>query len=183
MIFGFKSRAAACLLAMAFTLALCMPLISARGAEETDVLRLHILANSDSAADQRVKLLVRDAVLTQMKAGETAAETERLLLQNGRELLAAAEAVLRENGFSYGVQLMLGTYAFPTRVYGEKTYPAGDYRALRIVLGQGRGQNWWCVLFPPLCIVTRDGASVPKDGEIRFESSILRFLRSLEVFS
>jgi len=152
--FGLFSRPAACALAVLFALALCLPVRSG-SAENENILRLHIIANSDSAADQQVKLKVRDAVLACVKAGGSAEETVSYVKEHGAELLAAAENVLRENGFSYGAQLMLGRFDFPDRWYGSTLYPAGSYNALRVVLGDGAGQNWWCVLFPPLCIVRR----------------------------
>ncbi len=170
-------RLTAFCLVLVLLAALVFPL--AHGARaEADILRLHILANSDSAADQRVKLLVRDAVLQILPACNSAAEAEAYLLTHGQEVLALAERTLRENGFDYGAQLLLGKCEFPDRSYGCVTYPAGEYEALRIVLGSGGGQNWWCVLFPPLCIVTTEQEPLPEVDELEFESSILAWVRS-----
>ncbi len=146
--------------------------------EKEGILRLHVIANSDGSADQRVKLLVRDAILEAMPAGESAAETRAHLLSQGAALLETAERVLRENGFSYGAQLMLGRFSFPDRSYGDAFFPAGEYEALRVVLGSGGGQNWWCVLFPPLCIVSENGEPAPAREDLRFESSLLKWLRA-----
>ena len=155
-----------------------LAVLPAQGARaEANVLRLHILANSDSPADQRVKLLLRDAVLALLPASASAAESEAYLLAHGRELLSAAERTLRANGLDYGAQLLLGKCDFPDRTYDGKTYPAGEYEALRIVLGRGAGQNWWCVLFPPLCIVTVEEEPLPAPDELEFESSVLTWLR------
>lgn len=145
------------------------------------ILRLHILANSDAEADQAVKLLVRDAVLAFLPESASEAEAESYLLTHGKELQAIVENTLRENGMDYGATLMLGVSTFPDRDYGGVTYPAGDYRALRILLGRGAGHNWWCVLFPPLCIVSDDErVSTSPDGEteIEFHSSIADWWRT-----
>ena len=145
--------------------------------ENTNILRLHVIANSDTAADQAVKLKVRDAVLACVEPGGSAEETENFLLRHGKELQAAVETTLRDNGFDYGAQLLLGSYDFPDRTYGNTLYKAGEYEALRIVLGDGAGQNWWCVLFPPLCIVTTEDEAPVETDEIVFESTILNWIR------
>ncbi|MDO4573553.1 MAG: stage II sporulation protein R, partial [Clostridia bacterium] len=152
---------AAAVAALMLLCALCLFPLGERRAHADEVLRLHILANSDSEADQRVKLLVRDAILAVMEPCGELAEAEAWLLANGRLVLETAERVRRENGFHYGAQLMLGESEFPDRVYGGTLYPAGSYYALRVVLGSGAGHNWWCVLFPPLCIVTADAEELP----------------------
>lgn len=143
-----------------------------------DVLRLHVIANSDSAEDQAVKLRVRDAVLEVVEAQSSARKTREYLLTHGEEIMTAAEQTLRKNGFSYDVQLMLGTFDFPDRSYGDRFYPAGEYEALRVVLGDGAGQNWWCVLFPPLCIITEDAEPVTSMEDLVFHSSIWDFFQS-----
>ena len=125
------------------------------GEPPEDILRLHIIANSDSEEDQRVKLIVRDELLRLEREcflGGTKDETKAGLMENGGEVLRLVERVLRENGFDYGAQLKLGVYDFPDREYAGRLYPAGRYEALRIVLGRGEGHNWWCVMFPPLCL-------------------------------
>lgn len=121
-----------------------------------DVLRLHILANSDSEADQAVKLLVRDALLesgSELFSGVADKETAAVILSKERDkIIGIAESVLRENGFSYSVDVKLVTEYFTTRVYDDFTMPAGEYLALKVILGEGGGHNWWCVMFPPLCL-------------------------------
>ncbi len=122
-----------------------------------EVLRMHVIANSDSEADQAVKLQVRDAVLAAGKdlfdGTLTADETETVLESDKQVLQNAAETVLRENGFDYGVRVEIGKDFFSTRTYdGSVTLPAGEYEAVRVILGEGKGQNWWCVMFPPLCL-------------------------------
>ena len=141
-----------------------------------DVLRLHIRANSDSAVDQAVKLRVRDALRPLFAAKDSYTDARAFLLANGALLQSTAEAVLRENGMDYGAQLILGRDTFPDRTYDGQTFPAGTYDALIVSLGRGEGQNWWCVLFPPLCIVTENGEPVDMK-EVRLESSILKWFR------
>ena len=143
------------------------------------VLRLHILANSDSEADQALKLRVRDALLPLFGAAPTYEDARAFVLDHGAALLEVCEAVLRARPVAYGVQLLLGVSEFPDRVYGGVLFPAGAYDALQIVLGEGAGHNWWCVLFPPLCIVTLDGAAAQgtEPVAITFESDILAFFR------
>ena len=142
------------------------------------VLRLHVIAASDSEEDQSVKLSVRDAILPLFSRAESYADARAFLLSHGSEIQQTAETVLRERGFDYGVQLSLGTEAFPDRVYGDLLFPAGDYDALCVRLGPAEGHNWWCVLFPPLCIVSETGEAVDL-GEIETESWIVNLIRSL----
>lgn len=110
------------------------------------VLRLHVIAASDSDADQQLKLLVRDAVL-EVANGETPdlAAIER-----------AARGVIEREGYSYPVNVELGREDYPTRNYDTFALPAGNYNSLRVIIGGGEGKNWWCVLFPPLCVSTAE---------------------------
>ena len=125
------------------------------------VLRLHVVANSDSDEDQTVKLLVRDEVLrtgTDIFDGSvTANEAESRIKPKIKDIENAARRVLRENGFEYGVRAETVNEYFDARQYDDITLPAGKYEAVRITLGEGEGKNWWCVMFPPLCLpaVTR----------------------------
>lgn len=122
------------------------------------VLRLHVLANSDRAEDQALKLKVRDAVLQEAKAilPERASirDAERVLGENLERLAAAGAAVVAEEGYDYPVSAGLEDTWFPTKEYEDFSLPAGEYRALRIIIGEGDGQNWWCVVFPPLCLAS-----------------------------
>lgn len=119
------------------------------------VVRLHVLANSDSPADQALKLQVRDVVLERatelLKQSADRGEAETLLRNELPELERLAEQEIRANGYGYAVSAELTTTEFPTREYEGFTLPAGEYLALRILIGEGAGQNWWCVVFPPLC--------------------------------
>ena len=127
------------------------------------VVRLHVLANSDSEEDQALKLQVRDAVLD--RAEEFLAQTSSRAEAEGKlrgqllEFERLAEAVVREAGYDYEVTAELTDTEFPTREYEGFTLPAGEYLALRILIGEAAGRNWWCVVFPPLC--TAATADVP----------------------
>ncbi len=122
-----------------------------------DLIRLHVLASSDSAADQAVKLQVRDAViayLTPYFAGIHSADAAHQIIENHKpELLAVAQSVVNKSSHPYGVQIETGVFQFPIKSYGNLVLPAGKYEAVRILLGEAQGKNWWCVLFPPLCFV------------------------------
>lgn len=121
-----------------------------------DVLRLHVVAASDSGLDQRLKLMVRDAVLE--RGGEifngtvTADEAEKIIVPKTDELVKAAQEVLRANGCDFSVEVTVGEEYFATRCYEQFTMPAGVYTAVRVNIGPAQGQNWWCVMFPPLCL-------------------------------
>ena len=141
-----------------------------------EVLRLHILANSDSEEDQRVKLLVRDALIKEFAPAGSLQEAEEVLLSEGGGVLETVKRVLREQGCAYGAQLRFGVMDFPDKTYGDTTYPAGEYEALRVELGNAEGQNWWCVLFPPLCLVDIGVKDIPGTDELVFESDLLKLI-------
>ena len=146
------------------------------------IFRLHIIANSNSAEDQAVKLEVRDAVLeyeAENLDAVSAAKTREELMAHGAELLEIIEGVLRSNGFDYGAQMLVGTFPFPDREYNGVLYPAGDYDAFRVILGDGAGKNWWCVMFPPLCILKSDNGKIDTDETIEFESVFVKLFKLL----
>ncbi|MBQ9085741.1 MAG: stage II sporulation protein R [Clostridia bacterium] len=120
------------------------------------VLRLHVLADSDSDTDQKVKLQVRDAILEETKPllshCASRDEAEQILKENLDTLTAAAQNALREAGSSHTVTLELGEEEYPTRTYEHCAFPSGKYLSLRVRIGSGEGKNWWCVLFPPMCL-------------------------------
>ena len=119
------------------------------------ILRFHVLANSDSDEDQAVKLQVRDAVghlmEEKLKGAKSRKETEKIVENNMEEIIKTAEAALQKNGYTYGASAKLKDVDFPVKTYGNYTFPAGKYRALQITLGEGKGHNWWCVLYPNMC--------------------------------
>jgi len=117
------------------------------------LIRLHVVANSDSEFDQKVKLMVRDAVLQTLEPELRHAENpEKVIAEKLPELQRTANTVLEENDLTMPVAVSLGYERFPTRVYDTFSLPAGVYRSLRVTLGAGEGHNWWCVVFPAICL-------------------------------
>ena len=119
------------------------------------ILRFHVLANSDSEEDQNVKKKVRDAVgqLMGPKLADSKdlKETEHIVQQSMDEIVEVATETLEENGYHYGASARIADVEFPVKSYGEYTFPAGEYEALQVTLGEGKGHNWWCVLYPNMC--------------------------------
>lgn len=133
------------------------------------VIRLHIKANSDSDADQELKLKVRDRIIKECSdlfiSKENPNEAKKEILKNSEKIIAAAENEIKENGYSYPVSLELGKSDFPTKIYKNITMPAGTYEALTVKIGEAEGQNWWCVLFPPLCFVDETCTGISEESE------------------
>lgn len=129
-----------------------------------EVLRLHVIANSDSDADQELKLLVRDAILGEtrkiLKNVKSREEAEKIISEHSALLENIALETVRKNQFDYPVTLELGREKYPTKNYESCAFPSGEYLSLRIKIGEASGQNWWCVLFPPLCL----SAATDKDA-------------------
>lgn len=139
-----------------------MPKAEMVGAEDTKVIpdeaiRLRILANSDAEEDQAVKRLIRDEVnedITKWVAELTSLDEARdVIVSHLPDIQATAEEVIKEQGLEQSVKVDFGQAEFPTKLYGQYLYPAGEYEAVIITLGEGDGANWWCVLFPPLCFL------------------------------
>ena len=134
-----------------------------------DTLRLHILANSDSRVDQDLKIGVRDLILERLGGRLEGAEAISSAVMISRELLSEigelTDEFLREAGVDYGAVATLCEEWYETRDYGEFTLPRGYYTSLVITLGEGEGQNWWCILFPPMCTDLATGASGAGDGD------------------
>lgn len=154
------------------------------------IIRFHVKANSNSEEDQALKLLVRDVVLDEINAiledetvkrydagkaekhGETLdsggtdsikltlSETREIILDSIDDIEAAASSIIIAKGYDYDVSAELGTTFIPQKTYGDVTFPAGNYEALTVTIGEGKGDNWWCVLFPPLCIIDPSGSSL-----------------------
>lgn len=121
-----------------------------------NVVRLHVLANSDSDEDQRIKLVVRDVLLNcgkELFSGNVNVNNaEKILEKQNAQLTEIANQTLSDNGFDYTAQICLVEEYFTTRFYNNFTLPAGEYLAIKVILGEGKGHNWWCVMFPPLCL-------------------------------
>lgn len=131
-------------------------LIADRQRLNQELIRLHVVANSDAAEDQQIKLRVRDAIVESLRQGMEEVldveEAKAYLRQQLPQLEALANRVLREAGFSETAVVSLNTEAFPTRDYDTFSLPAGVYEALRVTIGEGEGRNWWCVVFPEFCV-------------------------------
>ncbi|MEW6171444.1 MAG: stage II sporulation protein R [Bacillota bacterium] len=127
-----------------------------------NLIRIHIIPNSDDPVDQALKHKVRRAMINAMAPefqGVRDVRVARRLVDNNLDRIGAvASREVAMAGKDYGVQVYHGRFDFPVRTYGDLTLPAGEYEAVRVVLGAGKGQNWWCVLFPPLCMVSVDAS-------------------------
>lgn len=131
--------------------------------------RLHILANSDSNEDQELKLKVRDKIIEYMEtlsySGLTKNEAISLTTSNLQEFKKIAEKTISDEGYNYSVNLEIGNFYFPTKEYGNISLPAGYYDALKIEIGEAKGKNWWCSLFPPLCFVDISAGVIDEESE------------------
>ncbi len=133
------------------------------------VFRLHVIANSDSVEDQNLKYKVRDKLIEYMNtlcANETSKEEAIKIAESHKdEFQKIAETTIKENGFDYSVKINIGNFEFPTKTYGDISFPAGYYDALRVEIGDAKGQNWWCVMFPPLCFIDVTSGVVPDESK------------------
>ena len=124
---------------------------------QDSVFRLHVIANSDLSEDQNLKYIVRDKVLQYINSislnQSSKEDVIKLANEHIDEIQKIAENTIQENGYDYSVKLNIGNFAFPTKTYGDISFPSGYYDALKIEIGEAKGQNWWCVMFPPLCFV------------------------------
>lgn len=140
------------------------------------VFRLHVLANSDAPDDQSLKYKVRDNVLSYMNNlclnTTTKEEAIKIARSHQDEFYEIAKQTIIDNGYDYEVNIKIGIFDFPTKQYGDISFPAGSYDALRIEIGEAKGQNWWCVMFPPLCFVDMTSGVVPEDSKKTLESSL-----------
>ena len=155
---------AALLMAFAIVLTIGMWASATQGALADEVLRLHVVANSDSDADQAVKLQVRDAILTAatpyLNGVQGQDEAQQALEPHLEELADAGAQVLTQAGMDYPITVSITDQWFPTREYTDFALPAGTYRSLQVILGEGQGHNWWCVVYPPLCLSSVSEESV-----------------------
>ena len=139
-----------------------------------EVFRFHVIANSDSEEDQELKMKVKEAVVAYMRetlsGAENAAEAKAWAIRHKEELVRVSEEVLRAEGCSDKVTAEVVRCEFPDKTYGDITFPAGWYDALRIRIGKAQGHNWWCVLYPNLCFMDSVHAVVPKEGKEELRS-------------
>jgi stage II sporulation protein R len=168
------------------TVILCCSLLSifypalAAQATEGKVIRIHVLAHNDTPEEQEIKLAVRDKVLLAVGAlvaeAATSEEAEDIVAANLNTIRNVAEEQVRSMGLGHLVSLQWGRFVFPSRVYGRTALPAGSYQALNVVIGEGQGRNWWCIMYPPLCYV--DGV-VQRGNETTYQFALVNLLRSI----
>ena len=143
-----------------------------------DYLRIHIRADSNEREAQAVKYLVRDGIVEYLTPIVAECETKTQAIvgvgANLDGIEKKAEQILFQNGFSYGASVKLTRESFPTRVYGDYTLPSGEYTALIVELGEGKGDNWWCVVYPPLCF------AAPTGGNVVYKSKILEIIENFK---
>lgn len=167
------------------------------------IVRFHVIANSDSAEDQSLKLKVKDAVVAYtaplLENSSSISESEQILVNESENIKKIALSVIAENGYDYPVSIELSNTYFPTKIYGNYTFPPGIYRAFEIKIGNAKGKNWWCVLYPPLCFIdishgvidgdsedmlretlsTEEFNAISKDSKVVYRFKYLKFLNKL----
>jgi stage II sporulation protein R len=143
-----------------------------------NLVRLHVIANSDSSSDQSLKRDVRDIILNfmkdKLKDSKNLEQTKSIINENRKGIEKLAKDEITRQGKDYTVKTMVGIYPFPTKAYGDVTLPAGNYQALRVVIGKGEGANWWCVLFPPLCFVDATHGTVPESVKQKLKNTLTK---------
>lgn len=141
-----------------------------------NTIRFHVRANSDTVIDQNLKMKVKDAVVSYIyrRTGDfaSAAETSLFITRHNDKIKNIAQKVIDENGFNYTVKSSFGTDSFPTKTYGDIIYPKGEYTSYTLSIGKGKGHNWWCVLYPPLCFVDTSTGVVPDTSKERLKESL-----------
>ena len=141
-----------------------------------NVFRLHVIANSDSKEDQDLKYKVRDNLIKYMnsisKDVSTKEDAIKLANENIDNFYNIAKNTILENGFNYDVNIEIGNFDFPTKTYGDISLPAGFYDALRVKIGEAKGKNWWCVMFPSLCFVDISNGIVPEEYKESLQANL-----------
>ena len=135
----------------------------------SQIISLHVIANSDETADQTLKKEVKDQVVTYLRSKMNQAASiqaaRQVICQEMDALKEIAEKKIRQEGYDYPVTVSLGTTYFPVKEYGDMAFPAGDYEALRVQIGKSKGRNWWCVMYPSLCLVDGVYQTVPENSK------------------
>ena len=162
-----------------------------------EIIRFHVIANSNSDEDQSLKFKVRDKVIdfvsSKLSNSKSLDESRDIIINNKKDIEDIAQSVVYENGYSYNVTSALSRENFPDKVYGDVVFPQGEYEAYRILIGDAKGENWWCVMFPPLCFVDgtkeavdsqkvlsslekNNGKEKSKNNKIKFKSKLFEIL-------
>lgn len=140
------------------------------------VFRLHVIANSDLKEDQDLKYIVRDEVIKYMESLTTTSaskeESMQIAIAHKNDFEQLSKKTIQDHGYNYDVNVNIGNFYFPTKTYGDISLPSGNYDALRIEIGEAKGQNWWCVMFPPLCFVDVTSGIVPEDSKELIRESL-----------
>lgn len=135
----------------------------------SQILRFHVVANSDSVIDQSLKLVIKDtltnALKPELKSAHNLDDARRIIEHNLSTLESLSNQVIKEHGFSYETKASITKGYFPLKVYGDLSLPPGEYEAIRIELGEANGQNWWCIMYPPLCFVDSTYSVVPDSSK------------------
>lgn len=134
-----------------------------------EIIRFHVIANSDSEEDQQLKLKVKETIVAELskslEKSKSIEESRNIIKENLSAIVDIAEAKILEEGYDYKVTAQLEPAYFPTKTYGDMTFPSGTYEALRVKIGKSEGKNWWCVMYPPLCFVDGTYSVVPDDSK------------------
>lgn len=153
--------------------------------DKDSLIRIHVLANSDSEADQKLKLQVKDEVVRflqpQLAQSHSVAESRQIIQSNLPQIQQTAKNKLTQLNSNYNVTLQYGHFDFPVKYYGNFSLPAGNYEALRILIGEGKGHNWWCVLFPPMCFTDSNTSSSGKYTDQTPEKKVVVKFKSVEL--
>lgn len=146
------------------------------GAPYSGILRFHVRANSDSEEDQDLKMAVKEDVVAMLKPllsdCKNVAESKNIVVANLQNIYKTAVNTITEQGYDYEVKVYVTEEGFPAKTYGDLTFPEGEYQALRIDIGEAKGQNWWCVMYPPLCFIDESTAVVSKEGKQELKEAL-----------
>lgn len=158
------------LLVLLYTSVCAISYVSAISSDiSNSVFRLHVIANSDSKEDQDLKYKVRDNLIKYMNDictnCNSKEESIKIAKAHKKEFEKIAKNTIIENGYSYNVKIEIGNFKFPTKHYGDISFPAGYYDALKVEIGEAKGKNWWCVMFPSLCFVDVSSGVVPEESK------------------
>ncbi|NLO10326.1 MAG: stage II sporulation protein R [Clostridiales bacterium] len=138
-----------------------------------EIIRFHVIANSDSDEDQELKIQVKDALVDYLKPSlkntKDIEDAQSIISEMLPSIQSMATHIIEENGYKYNVTASLSSSYFPMKVYGNYTFPPGQYEALQVRIGNSEGRNWWCLMFPPLCFVDETYNIVDEDGEEKLE--------------
>lgn len=142
----------------------------------SQVIRFHVLANSDSKEDQKIKLKVRDGVVAlvqqKLKKAESKEEAKKIIRKNLSRIKREANRILKEEHYESRAVARLTKEEFPVKVYGDTVFPAGEYETLQVEIGNAKGHNWWCVMYPSLCLVDESVAVVPEESKEKLRDSL-----------